>query len=205
MIASGNQSTPFQIHKNPFIDSIFLRKWFSNPVFFRACYLKNPPNCVKNFLWKHQSTTLKKKRNLPLGLMFKKQITQSQPPTLETLRSVTYSFGVGSVKANELTDARGIVACTADTRFRVSVKSKKVALKKKKRGGNNHLQNLLEPFFSFCSGYVQGCFCDYVRKHVKWGQQLGRYTQTDSVKTYRLNSANPGGNFTKRLLCERHP
>ena len=132
-------------------------------------------------------------------LYVEKTNNPSQPPTVETLRSC-HSFGVGSVKANELTDARGIVAWTAGFPG-FGENPKKVALKKK--GGETII---FKPFGAFFFLFVQGCFAIICESMWSEGsQQLGRYTQTDSVKTYRLNSANPGGNFTKRLLCERHP
>lgn len=128
-----------------------------------------------------------------MGLMGKNQITQVSHQPLRhsdpVTPSVTYSFGVGSVKANELTDARGIVAWGIV--FRVSVKSKKVAFKKEKGGETI----ILETFWSLFFLFVQGCFA--VICESRWSEGSSWVGIPKQIQWKRIAWPLPkGGNVT---------
>lgn len=150
------------------------------PVFYSGMLLKNPPNCLKKIF-----RPLKTKKTCHGTYGEKPNNPKPAGQPVETLRSC-HSFGVGSVKANELTDARGIVASHARFPGFGEIEKRSPL---KKRGGETIILVFkpFGPFFFFLFRVVLRLFAKSMWS--EGAQQLGRYTQTDSVKTYRLTSA----------------
>ena len=158
------------------------------PCVFSGMLLKNPPNCVKNFLWNHHRFDLWKKKLGDLCLKPNNPKPASNRWDTQIL-SLLWSRICEGQRTHRRPGHRRLTLPFSGFRW----KSKKIALKKKRAGGNNHLS--LQTFWSLFFLFVQGCFA--VICESRWSEGSSWVGIPKQIQWKRIAWPLPkGGNVT---------